>query len=236
MNNEDNRKFINLFKNLELRLRTNIQSSEENSVRQMIRESKNRVIQDNLAFFFLAVNIRNLLAHNEESFFITEQFLEKFESLCTKAFCIPIASQFMTKYQNMMFCREHDIVNPTIIEMKEKSISNVPILKDKKLVGVFSENTIFSLFLKDNGELIADLSMIKFGDIIDQLGVENNPSQKFIFVSKDTDVYKLQEMFLPEFGSEKKVELAFVTEQGLVQEKILGLITIYDVMAQLFSY
>ena len=59
------------------------------------------------------------------------------------------------------------------------------------------------------------------------------PSQKFIFVSKDTDIFKLKEMFLPEVGSEKRVELAFVTNQGLKKEKILGLITIYDVMAQL---
>lgn len=117
--------------------------------------------------------------------------------------------------------------------MKQKNISNVPILKDKKLLGVFSENTIFSLFLEDNGELIADLSRIKFEKIIHQLGTEDNPSQKLIFVSKDTDIFKLKEMFLPEVGSEKRVELAFVTNQGLKKEKILGLITIYDVMAQL---
>lgn len=233
MKNEDNKDFITMFINFESKLKAQDQKSIDMTVKQIIELSTNPIIMDNLSFFLLAVSVRNLLVHNQESLIITKPFLEKFENLINKAFSIPIASQFMTKYQNMMFCHEQDIVNATIVAMKQKNISNVPILKDKKLLGVFSENTIFSLFLEDNGELIADLSCIKFEKIIHQLGTEDNPSQKFIFVSKDTDIFKLKEMFLPEVGSEKRVELAFVTNQGLKKEKILGLITIYDVMAQL---
>lgn len=108
--------------------------------------------------------------------------------------------------------------------MNKNTYTHVPILKENKVVGVFSQFTVFS-YLVQNEEpcLRRDMKIRDFGDFIP---LENHPGEYFRFVHKNTLVVEVEEMFQMRLnGKKKRLGIIFITENGNQDERILGIIT-----------
>jgi predicted transcriptional regulator len=116
-----------------------------------------------------------------------------------------------------------DIINI----MNEKCFTHVPVFDKGNFVGVFSENTMFT-YLAKNKSIILDsnTTLNKFRDI---LGIDKHDTEQFQFISKNKSVYEVEELFRKFLSNRERLATVFITENGAQNEKLLGLITAWDV-------
>lgn len=111
--------------------------------------------------------------------------------------------------------------------MNENSYTHVPITEKEKFIDIFSENTIFSS-ITSNGEIMLDKNTC-IREFNDYLSIDNHSSESFEFIKKSTYVYEVEELFQRLFAQNKRLSAVFITEKGNPEEKILGMITAWDI-------
>ena len=177
--------------------------------------------------------IRNLLSHGEckvegkTAIEINENIIEKLKEIISLLENPPlIASRYITE---MFVVDLEEKLENLIKTMNEKKISHVPVLdKDKKLVGVFSENTIFSKLSDDEIIEIGKEYIVK--DYEKYIKLENHSSEYFDFIKRNEELASAQNLFNKSIKKDKKLVMLFVTENGKKTEKILGIITPWDLL------
>ncbi|MHB9307459.1 CBS domain-containing protein [Fusobacterium polymorphum] len=177
--------------------------------------------------------IRNLLSHGEckvegkVAIEINENIIEKLKEIISLLENPPLVT---SRYISEMFVVDLEEKLENLIKtMNEKKISHVPVLdKDKKLVGVFSENTIFSKLSDD--EIIEIGKEYKVKDYEKYIKLENHSSEYFDFIKRNEELASAQNLFNKSIKKDKKLVMLFVTENGKKTEKILGIITPWDLL------
>ena len=177
--------------------------------------------------------IRNLLSHGEckvegkTAIEINENIIEKLKEIISLLENPPlVASRYITE---MFVVDLEEKLENLIKAMNEKKISHVPVLdKDKKLVGVFSENTIFSKLSED--EIIEIGKEYKVKDYEKYIKLENHSSEYFDFIKRNEELASAQNLFNKSIKKDKKLVMLFVTENGKKNEKILGILTPWDLL------
>ena len=114
-------------------------------------------------------------------------------------------------------------------KMKEKGISHTPVLdEDNKLLGVFSQNTLF-IRLSDE-----EASCINREDTLEQyakyLPIHMHENESFDFIGCEDDIEKAKAKFKRTRKSKKRVVMLFVTKNGDMDERVLGILTPWDVI------
>lgn len=111
--------------------------------------------------------------------------------------------------------------------MNKNTYTHVPVIKDDIVIGVFSENTVFSYMVKNEAAIIeATTPIAEFSDFIP---LDQHESECFAFVAKNTSVIDIEELFSQSLISGKRLSVIFITHSGRPTEKILGIITAWDV-------
>ncbi len=124
----------------------------------------------------------------------------------------------------------NDSVREAIIDMKNLSYSHIPILEDGIVVGVFSEKIILSLLID---EVYAGISSsLTFADIRKYISIKSERADRYCFVSKDTLVSELGKMYKDTSEHREKIDLIFVTQTGNEKEKVQGIITAWELAAE----
>lgn len=133
-------------------------------------------------------------------------------------------------------CYIKDIVTATLNSkisdviniMEQRNISHVPVLKDNKLIGVFSESTIFSKLANEEIVGIEENEAIK--EYLDYINVNNHSSETFSFIALNEKLSIVKEMFKNDFIENKRLVMLFVTKNGKDNQDILGILTPWDVI------
>ena len=92
---------------------------------------------------------------------------------------------------------------------------------------MFFENTIFSYIVDNEALLLGD--EIKIKEFEKFIPLDMHESEIFKFVSKDKLLYEVEDMFEEELRDNKRLSVIFITEAGKTTEKILGMITAWDI-------
>ena len=121
-----------------------------------------------------------------------------------------------------------DNVGSTIKDMVEKVYTHIPIIEDNVLIGVFSESTLLDIVNKNEGIIVDENT--KFEEIEEFLKIKNHTSEEFIFISKDKNIYDIEEIFKDYFSRKKRIGCVYITENGKQSERILGMLTAWDVL------
>ena len=177
--------------------------------------------------------IRNLLSHGEckiegkVAIEINENIIEKLKEIISLLENPPLVT---SRYISEIFVVDlEEKLEKLIKTMNEKKISHVPVLdKDKKLVGVFSENTIFSKLSDD--EIIEIGKEYQVKDYVKYIKLENHSSEYFDFIKRNEELTSAQNLFNKSIKKDKKLVMLFVTENGKKTEKILGILTPWDLL------
>jgi len=114
-----------------------------------------------------------------------------------------------------------------MIAMNKYAYTHVPIIEEGRFVGVFSENTVFSYIVNSMDCLLAKDAKIR--DFSDFIPIDRHESESFAFVSRDTLVIDIEDMFAKELRQEKRLAVVFITDNGDPNEKLLGLVTAWDI-------
>lgn len=110
--------------------------------------------------------------------------------------------------------------------MARKGFSYVPVLHQGKLMGVFSDDTVFQyVWDKTRMDLLEDL---KLEDFLPYMTLEAHRNESFQFASRKETVADLEERLRDASRGNKRLEVVFLTENGTKEEKILGMVTLWD--------
>jgi predicted transcriptional regulator len=144
-------------------------------------------------------------------------------SVMSKA--VPVAKIFSVDYGNSLF--------EVIRHMNEKVYTHAPLLDSGCVVGVFSENTIFS-YLGYHGEAILD-STLTIESVREFLPIESHISECFQFVSPLVPFRDVTRVFREMLQSRRRLGAVFITENGAPSERLLGMLTPWDIAGEYFS-
>jgi len=178
--------------------------------------------------------LRNAIVHNPEKRISDplaephEIIVSKYQDLLEKVLNPPLAINSIAVLKDDMYTTTLDANVLEIMKvMNKKTYTHVPIIEDGKLIGVFSENTIFSYITQKENVIIDD--ELKISDFIDFIPIHNHVSEIFVFVPRDITVIEIEDIFREEFENNKRISAIFITQNGKENEKLLGLITPWDV-------
>lgn len=235
-------KFLNSFKKLENVIRMECQKKRidernEIGIGKLIDElsEKNNIVKRYKNDLDVIRDIRNILIHKSGKKYknvitpspeITNNLEKIVEEIANppKIYNSPICIK-----RDKIYCRNLcDNIYETIKEMTKKSYTHIPILEDEKLIGIFSENTILDIVNSD-GKVIIDERM-NFEEIKEFIKIENHSMERFEFISKDKNIYQVEEMFKKYFKQKKRLGCIYITDRGKEDEKILGMLTAWDVL------
>lgn len=120
-----------------------------------------------------------------------------------------------------------DQAKKVIRHMIDENFTHVPILNEKeKMIGVFSESSVFNYFVSHE-EIILD-GTVTNSEFEDFIGIEARPNEVFRFLSRNELLINAKDLFTSE--QPKRLGAIFITENGSPTEKLLGLLTPWDVL------
>lgn len=233
---DNNKDFINLYAKLEEALKNFYQNYRGSIVLFHIEKLKNsyREKDKKRAIELDRIRIlRNFLVHEadivgEDAFVINSSVLSFLESEIELLMKPLTANDICTKLDNLFYATVNANVKDTIEVMINKGYSHIPILdKNMKLLGVFSPNTLLAYIYNNDSTQIKGDSLIK--DYIKHLDINNHVSDRYLFVDSNRPINQLIDIF-EKREKNKRISMLFVTKNGDINEKIIGVITVYDVI------
>ena len=135
-------------------------------------------------------------------------------------------SDFWIPRNKIIACKLSDTISSVIDKMLVDGISHVPVLDDKgKVVGVFSESTMMEAWkAKLNCSENATITVIA-----SLLPIDKHKTDVFEFVSKDETAASLKKKHQQSLENNKRIGLFLVTDNGRLDEPLLGIATPWDV-------
>ena len=180
-------------------------------------------------------DVRNLLTHRPRigEFYAvepTDAMLSLLEKLIDRLEHPLSAIRIAVPLEEVLSASLDSPVLDSLEKMYKRTFSHMPILEDGKVAGVFSGSSLMNCVLYKHIMFSGDL---KFRDIKDTFTFDQHPSETFRFVSRDTLVSDISDMFDEALQQEERIGMIFVTENGKSDEELLGIITAWDVAASI---
>jgi CBS domain-containing protein len=193
---------------------------------QMLAKS-NSLISDYKEDLLLLADIRNILVHDfldtqAPLLSPTPALIDRFSHIAALITSPPKALDTMAiKGKNIFSVRLEDNVLETVSVMNRKGYSHAPVLQDGKVIGVFSESSVFS-YLTQRNEIPSTLTI---GEIFDLLAMAKYKPERYRFVPPDCSVFSIGEIFKQAVVNGRRVAVVFITSDGTANGTLLGMIT-----------
>lgn len=229
--------FLNTYRELEdgIKMRYNVNRREDGSSIYVLKEQK--YFKQFKTQVDLYKDIRNLLSHEPKRrgdypIIPTKGIIDGLEALKNRVTNPPRVNTIMVESRNVYSASVNDSVRTVINAMIKNVYTHIPILDDGKVIGVFSENTFLSLF--ENEELVMIDDNLKFNDATIQklIPIDRHITESFRFVPRDTSVFEVEELFKKAADGGDRIGLIFVTQNGKQNERILGILTPWDLPSE----
>ncbi len=137
-------------------------------------------------------------------------------------------SRVAIRMKDMYYCKMEDTVLDSIINMDHLKYSHIPIIENGVLEGVFSKTSLFNYMIsKRKFSLEKDLKFIDIKEFISPFG---NNSECYKFARYDEKLDKVKDIFEENYHKAIRVAIVFLTVSGSRSDKVLGMITPYDVI------
>ena len=237
MENADSEKFIALYNQLDAYMRSQLGLDRHVDHSTLLREmsQKNRVFLDYLQDLRMFADIRNILVHNPYKkdadpllyphSYITKKYAEIIELVLHPPKALSIAIPVSVIFTATLDTSIQELMNTMI----RKNYTHVPIIKDDTMIGIFSENTFLSYLVANQESIILkDATVADFKEFIK---IEKHVNEYFEFVSRSTLLSDVDKIFRQGMKNKKRIAVVYITENGKSTEKILGMITPWDLTA-----
>ncbi len=227
---------VDEFKNAYAELESIIKKYEDKNNDDLIENSSIITKMKECEFITACRRMRNILVHQKSKYKgKTIDFFEPNEEVILKLKKIieniehpKMVTDFFIPINCVSYKKMSDLIFPVMKEMSEKVYTHIPILDDeKKLLGVFSENTIFSYLLDE--EIIEISKEMTFEELKSYLDINNHISEIFKFTKRNTNIFELKKIFEQELNERNRIGMVFITQNGTPNEPILGIITPWDI-------
>ena len=228
-------KFVQVYNELDDYMRKNLRADVYVDHSTLLRQmaDKNRIFQDFYKDLKMFADMRNLLVHNPykgnaDPILVPHKYIvEKYEDIKNqvlypkKALAIAIPANLI--YTTTLDDNALEVMRT----MNEKVYTHVPVLENKKMAGVFSENTILSYLSHHKEALI--LKDMKIGEFSEFIPIDKHLSETFEFVNRHALLIEVEELFRKNLAQRRRIGMVFITNSGKKDEDLLGIITSWDI-------
>lgn len=135
-----------------------------------------------------------------------------------------------TPYQDIIWRTIDDTVKDTVKLMDEKSIANVPILQDGRVIGVFDRRSLFSYVANNDDDTVELDNKLTFKDLNAYISIDTRNMEDIVFCSINKSVDDVVEVFESKMNQGKRLGLVLLTLTGKQNEKLLGLLAPCDII------
>jgi CBS domain-containing protein len=194
--------------------------------------SKNRVVVRHQQVMRAVAQIRNSLVHNPipsiaQPISSPNPELVKTYRAVRDALLNPKTALSIAVPGSKIYSATLDDKLLDVMKVMDKNIfTHVPIIKNDKMIGIFSENALLS-YLVDSGETIITKDM-KISDLREFLPLSAHRGEIFAFLPRRAPLSEVYEAFNKAIKVHDRIGMLFITEHGRVEEKPLGIITAWD--------
>lgn len=226
--------FIEEYKKMEESVRRVYRLTREQSVIGELK--RQRSFEDCKAEIQSIADLRNYFQHNSrlEGAYAAEPtdaaitFLRKLnDRINSRPRCRDICVR-----RNAILWRGMDAqVKPTMEIMRQQGHSCIPILRDGRVVGVFDGRALFNYVSQCTGEVFGPEGKLTFRDLEPFVSITERNMQSFAFVSMNSYVDDVAELFEKRLANGKKIRLVLLTNSGRPTDRLQGIITPWDIIA-----
>lgn len=224
--------FLEQYRRLEkaIKLKYGYDSNDGGVVRKFCKEQKPPAYLRNE--LELCIDIRNILAHNpktggEAPISPGQGIINTVRKATEWIENPPDVTRVWIGYSNVYAKGLEAKVLPAMKEMAERSFTHIPIVEEGRVAGVFSENTLLSCVLDE--EISHYDEKTRFCDISKYLPIEDHASEVFAFASRSTSLQDVKKIFDGALQRGERLGMLFVTQNGKPSEKLLGIVTAWDI-------
>lgn len=223
--------FLDLYKTLEARVSAvygdDVRGSE---VTWLSNRREFRHLRDELDY---CREVRNILSHNPKvdgDFLVepSDKMIKLLEDIIREVDSPARIDEVMIHRNQVLACSLDDLVKPALAKMLQSSFTHIPILDDGRVCGVFSEKTLLTCMVDKAFAAGSDLT---FADIKKYLALENRGYESFRFIAHDLTVSDAGKMFSDAIRKKDRIGMIFVTHGGKPTERLMGIVTAWDVAA-----
>jgi len=203
----------------------------------LIREATESYISETEKRDLLSfARLRNAIVHNPHQGDADplaephDVIVEKYKQLKERILNPPSILTIAVKSDNIYKVRASDSVKSVMDVMNVNLYTHVPIVNEEKIMGVFSENTIFTFLLKNGISILEQDTKIK--EFEEFYILENHNNEYFQFVSRNTNINEVKSIFKNELQENKRLGAVYITHSGRSNESLLGMVTQWDMIGQ----
>ncbi len=221
--------FLDKYKQLENVVKAEFHLSEKDSAMGFLMNRK--AFQGMKNELDLCRETRNLLSHNPKvkgSYAVepSEKMVQLLDEIINKV-QNPLRARDIMVYKNdLYYCGMNDGVREAMKIMNSKSYAHIPIMDNDVVIGVFSENILLSLLVDEKLESIDD--NLKFNKISKYLDLNRVGGESYRFIPQNESVSEISEMYKRASDKNDRIGMIFVTHNGKASEKVLGIITAWE--------
>ncbi len=226
--------FLELYRQLEDALEKRYRNKKRSSssvVMEFCREEESAPVREKLD---LCREIRNLLTHNaavkgEPVVEPSAPMLEALREALSYVRRPPLALDFAVRGKNIMTARLSQRVLPLMEQMWENGYSHIPVMREGGFCGVFSTGAVFRYQLDTGGKAIGRETVLR------ELGkylVPGEHMENYVFLPKKATYISARKVFEKPGGKNCRVSAIFITETGNPGERLLGMLTPWDVLSR----
>ncbi len=175
-------------------------------------EKRNRMFKQYGYDLRAFAELRNAIVHNPDEKNAKpiaephDYIVKKYEEMKNKVINPPVALETIAIKAHDIFTTSLEANALDVMKvMNEKTYTHVPVIDSKKLIGVFSENTIFSYLVENH--VIATDEDIPISEFEDLIPVDRHASEYFEFVPRDALVIDIEEMFQNGLKENKRISV-----------------------------
>lgn len=183
--------------------------------------------------------VRNFLVHtprvkNVYPVIPSDDMIKILEKCVARVKSPTMAMSFAIRRENMFTATlEHKVTNITR-HMNSQGFTHVPVFEDNKLIGVFSDNVIYScMCAQSNLHINDDTELAEFAPYI---GLNSHLNEYFTFMRADSSLFEAADMFSIDSHSMKQLAVIFFTDTGRKDGKVMGMMTPYSLLRDAPEY
>ncbi len=239
MDKSNTEKFLELYKQLEKTGRENYFPKLPDSAPVINRLTSIPVLREFKEDIEYCRVVRNFLVHTPRvrdiSPVIPSDDMINVLERCVSRVKSPVkAMKYAVRRENMYTVSLNDKVSEVSTFMNESGFTHAPVFENNRLVGVFSDNAIYS-YICDKRTISINENTI-LNEIREYLDINNHSNEYFAFISAGANIYEVSNLFNIDVKSMKKLAVIFFTDNGRENGNILGMMTPYSILRDAPEY
>ncbi len=231
--NSQTEKFLQLYKQLEFEgRRIYFPNSKENEsiIGRLFTVPQLKKFKEDLDYCRV---VRNFLTHNPKVGGVYP-IIPSYEMIKLLEKCLnvisnpPKALDFAVPIERIYTASPDSKLSEVVKVMNSFTYTHIPIIDGERLIGVFSENTVFTYMCYENSITINEDTEIR--QFQKYIPLDEHLNEYFAFLPETAYLYEVQELFKYTPGRKKLLTVIYITKNGKRDEEIIAMITPWDLL------